>query len=211
MHSESAHRPRATTRSVLRGARPLALAAALLATACGDSQSQTQAAAAETDTALALAPILYDASSLESDDDPVSGEEASDHELEVTVAGGRWAGTYRYRGDMDCGFTPEFGTWSVQMSNDLPRTVSEMSITAASLAHGGGQTDVGTFDMIFGRYEDPDQVTFHASTEDGIGKGVHFDVERQGTRALIRASGTDDATGVRFTATIRCATVNTYR
>lgn len=211
MHSAIAHQPRASIRSLLRGAPSLALAATLLAVACGDTQSQTQPAAADTDTALALATSPADALALERDDNAAGDEESSEPALEVTVDGGRWAGTHRYRGDLDCGFTPRFGTWSAQMSNRLPRTVSEMNVTAASLTHGGGQTDVGTFDMGFGQYGDPDEVSFHASTDDGVGKGVHFAVERQGTGALIRASGIDHATGVRFTATVRCATVNTYQ
>jgi hypothetical protein len=205
-----AHRAATGPRSAHRG-RPLVLAAVLLVVACGDSGVRTADAAAETDSAGVGAPRPHPPRSPAEDGDPPRGGASSEPSIEVTVSGGRWAGTHHYRGEVECGFTPRFGTWTAAMSNRLPRTVSEMNLIAASLAPEGGQGAVGTFDMNFGQHGDPDEERFHASTEDGIGRGVHFDVARRDAGALIRGSGIDDATGVRFTAAVRCSSVETYR
>ncbi len=134
---------------------------------------------------------------------------ASGDQLEIIVAGDRFAGTHQVEGDLTCMMYG--GTWQAVYEDLEASGLSAMLVQLKGIPAAGGSSDQVTFTVTFGQMDD---MSGTAGMLDVVGAEYGGDaqatVSRDGEGATMRVEGTP-AQGGRVTAVLRCATVDLMR
>jgi hypothetical protein len=185
---------RRATRALLVGRTPLALAMACMA--CGESPPG--AASEESATDLPAAQVGADALG-------TGAAPSAADEIVLTVSSGRFAGTHRLQGDMNCFAQP--GDWGAGIEVEGTDGLSGVNIGLFDLPVGGGRTDSGALQLTFGDTSDEENLNvavYMMAAADQGGAGFTGTAERQGAGGVIRIEAKSVEDGADFTAVVRC-------
>lgn len=183
----------------LNPARILSLVALLALASCGNGD----AGAGQSAAGAASAPAVSE------DASAPSSSSSSEDQLEVTVDGTPFAGTYRVRGDLTCMMYG--GTWQAVYEDMDASGLSGIIVQLKEIPAAGGSTDKLTFTVTFGQMDD---MSGTAGMLDLVGSEFGGDaratITREGDGATMRVEGTPQQGGT-MSAVLRCAEVELMR
>jgi hypothetical protein len=186
------------------GRRPVGmslLALLFVLTACGGDGAGDNADATVSDRGDQQAGLQTDAAA--------TGD--SEDRLELTISGGRFAGTHEVTGDMACFAQP--GIWGAGLSRLGDPGISEYLLLLQGVPVTGGTTDqvelAVTFGDVMADETGQNSGLVGISAASGGGSGT-ASVTTAGRGATIEVTGTSNH-GAPLTAVIRCASVEVVR